>query len=79
MIKQREIMSEQKPLTINQLIKMLKKLEKQAGNLPVMFYVGNCDDNKVYTHLCKEPKEIKIMIDFNREEGDVLRHFALIK
>ena len=33
----------------------------------------------IYTHLCKEPKEIKIMIDFCREEGDVLRKFALIK
>ena len=71
-------MSEQKPLTINQLIKMLKKLGKQAGDLPVMFYTGKCDD-KVYAHLCKEPKDIKIMIDFNREEGDVLRRFALIK
>lgn len=71
-------MSEQNPLTINQLIKMLKKLEKQAGNLPVMFYIGK-DKDKVYAHLCKEPKEIKIMIDFSREEGDVLRRFALIK
>lgn len=71
-------MSEQNPLTINQLIKMLKKLGKQAGDLPVMFYTGKCDD-KVYTHLCKEPKEIKIMIDLSREEGDVLRRFALIK
>lgn len=72
-------MSEQKPLTISELINSLKATKKQYGNLPVMFYIGNCDDNKVYTHLCKEPKEIKIMIDFNREEGDVLRHFALIK
>lgn len=71
-------MSEQKPLTINQLIKMLKKLGKQAGDLPVMFYIGKCDD-KVYAHLCKEPKEIKIMVDFNKEEGEVLRRFALIK
>ena len=68
-------MSEQKPLTINQLIKMLKKLGKQAGDLPVMFYIG--EENGVKQ--CKEPKEIKIMIDFNREEGDVLRKFALIK
>ena len=43
-----------------------------------MFYIGKCDD-KVYTHLCKEPKEIKIMIDLCKEEGDVLRRFALIK
>ena len=43
-----------------------------------MFYIGKCDD-KVCAHLCKEPKEIKIMIDLNREEGDVLRRFALIK
>lgn len=71
-------MSEQNPLTINQLIKMLKKLEKQAGNLPVMFYTGK-EKDKVYTHLCKEPKEIKIMIDFCRDEDDVLRKFALIK
>ena len=71
-------MSEQKPLTINQLIKMLKKLGKQAGDLPVMFYTGKCDD-KVCAHLCKEPRDIKIMIDLNREEGDVLRRFALIK
>lgn len=71
-------MSEQKPLTINQLIKMLKKLGKQAGDLPVMFYTGKNKD-KVYAHLCKEPKDIKIMIDFCRDEGDVLRKFALIK
>lgn len=71
-------MSEQKPLTINQLIKMLKKLGKRAGDLPVMFYIGKCDD-KVYAHLCKELKEIKIMEDRDREEGDVLRRFALIK
>lgn len=71
-------MSEQNPLTISQLIKELNKVKKQAGNLPVKFYIGKCDD-KVYTHLCKEPKEIKIMIDFCREEGHVLRKFALIK
>ena len=71
-------MSEQNPLTINQLIKMLKKLGKEAGDLPVMFYIGKYDD-KVCAHLCKEPKEIKIMIDLNKEEGDVLRRFALIK
>ena len=41
-------MSEQNPLTINQLIKMLKKLGKQAGDLPVMFYTGEEDiqDNR---------------------------------
>ena len=71
-------MSEQNPLTISQLIKVLKEVKKQAGDLPVMFYIGKCDD-KVYAHLCKEPKEIKIMVDFNKEEGDVLRRFALIK
>lgn len=71
-------MSEQNPLTISQLIKVLKEVKKQAGDLPVMFYIGKCDD-KVYAHLCKEPKEIKIMVDLNKEEGDVLRHFALIK
>ena len=71
-------MSEQKPLTINQLIKMLKKLGKEAGDFPVMFYTGE-EKDKVYTHLCKEPRDIKIMIDLNREEGDVLRRFALIK
>lgn len=68
-------MSEQKPLTISQLIKILKEVKKQAGDLPVMFYIG--EENGVKQ--CKEPKEIKIMIDFNREEGDVLRKFALIK
>ena len=68
----------EKPLTISELINTLKATKKQYGNLPVMFYIGKCDD-KVYTHLCKEPKEIKIMIDFSREEGDVLRKFALIK
>ena len=71
-------MSEQNPLTISQLIKVLKKFKKQAGDLPVMFYTGK-DKDKVYTHLCKEPRDIKIMIDLNREEGDVLRKFALIK
>ena len=72
-------MSEQNPLTINQLIKMLKKLGKEAGNLPVMFYTGKGEGNGVYANLCKEPKDIKIMVDLNREEGDVLRRFALIK
>ena len=43
-----------------------------------MFYTGK-EKDKVYTHLCKEPRDIKIMIDFSREEGDVLRKFALIK
>lgn len=71
-------MSEQNPLTISELINSLKATKKQYGNLPVRFYIGKCDD-KVYTHLCKEPRDIKIMIDFSREEGDVLRRFALIK
>ena len=68
-------MSEQKPLTINQLIKMLKKLGKQAGDLPVMFYTG--EENGVKQ--CKEPKDIAIMEDRDREENHVLRRFALIK
>lgn len=68
-------MSEQKPLTINQLIKMLKKLGKQAGDLPVMFYIG--EENGV--NQCKEPKDVVIMIDWGREEDHVLRRFALIK
>ena len=71
-------MSEQNPLTISQLIKVLKEVRRQSGDLPVMFYTEK-DKDKVYTHLCKEPRDIKIMIDFNREEGDVLRKFALIK
>ena len=68
-------MSEQKPLTINQLIKMLKKLGKQGGDLPVMFYIG--EENGVKQ--CKEPKDIAIMEDRDREESHVLRKFALIK
>ena len=68
-------MSEQKLLTINQLIKMLNKLGKQAGDLPVMFYTG--EENGVKQ--CKEPKDIAIMEDRDREEGHVLRKFALIK
>lgn len=72
-------MSEQNPLTISELINALKAAKKQAGNLPIMFYTGKAEENCVYTHLCKEPKEIKIMIDFCRDEGDVLRKFALIK
>lgn len=68
----------EKPLTISELINSLKATKKQYGNLLVMFYTGK-EKDKVYTHLCKEPKEIKIMIDFCREEGDVLRKFALIK
>lgn len=71
-------MSEQNPLTISELINSLKAAKKQYGNLPVMFYTGK-EKDKVYTHLCKEPRDIKIMIDFSREEGDVLRKFALIK
>lgn len=66
----------EKHLTISELINSLKATKKKYGNLPVMFYIGKCDD-KVYAHLCKEPKEIKIMV--NKEEGDVLRRFALIK
>lgn len=72
-------MTEQNPLTISELINALKAAKKQAGNLPIMFYTGKAEENCVYTHLCKEPKEIKIMIDFCRDEGDVLRKFALIK
>ena len=68
-------MSEQKLLKINQLIKMLNKLGKQAGDLPVMFYTG--EENGVKQ--CKEPKDIAIMEDRDREEGHVLRKFALIK
>lgn len=68
-------MSEQKLLTINQLIKMLNKLGKQAGDLPVMFYTG--EENGVKQ--CKEPKDIAIMEDRDKEEGHVLRKFALIK
>ena len=71
-------MSEQNPLTISQLIKALKEVKKQAGNLPVMFYTGK-EKNMVYVNLCKEPKEIKIMEDRDREEDHVLRRFALIK
>lgn len=68
-------MSEQNPLTINQLIKVLKEVKKQAGDLPVMFYLGM--ENGV--NQCKEPKDIAIMEDRDREEGHVLRKFALIK
>ena len=68
-------MSEQNPLTISQLIKVLKEVKKQAGDLPVMFYIG--EENGV-KH-CKEPKDIAIMEDRDREKGDVLRKFALIK
>lgn len=68
----------EKPLTISELINSLKATKKQYGNLPVMFYTGK-DKDKVYTHLCKEPRDIKIMIDFSRDEGDVLHKFALIK
>lgn len=68
----------EKPLTISELIYALKAAKKQFGNLPVMFYTGK-DKDKVYTHLCNEPTEIKIMEDRDREEGHVLRRFALIK
>lgn len=71
-------MSEQNPLTISQLINSLKATKKQYGNLPVMFYTGK-EKDKVYTHLCKEPTEIKIMEDRDREKDHVLRKFALIK
>ena len=68
-------MSEQNPLTISQLIKVLKEVRRQSGDLPVMFYTG--EENGVKQ--CKEPKDIAIMEDQDREEGDVLRKFALIK
>lgn len=68
-------MSEQKPLTISQLIKVLKEVKRQAGDLPVMFYIG--EENGVKQ--CKEPKDIAIMEDQDREKGHVLRRFALIK
>ena len=68
-------MSEQNPLTISQLIKVLKEVKKQAGDLPVMFYIG--EENGVKQ--CKEPKDIAIMEDQGREKGHVLRKFALIK
>lgn len=68
-------MSEQNPLTISQLIKVLKEVKKQVGDLPVMFYTG--EENGVKQ--CKEPKDIAIMEDRDREKGDVLRKFALIK
>ena len=68
-------MSEQKPLTINQLIKVLKEVKKQAGDLPVMFYIG--EENGVKQ--CKEPKDIAIMEDRDREEGHIMHKFALIK
>ena len=71
-------MSEQNPLTISQLIKVLKEVKKQAGDLPVMFYTGK-EKDKVYIHLCKEPKEIKLMENRDIEENHVLRKFALIK
>ena len=68
-------MSEQNPLTISQLIKVLKEVKKQAGDLPVMFYTG--EENGVKQ--CKEPKDIEIMIDWGREENHILHRFALIK
>lgn len=71
-------MTAENPLTISQLIKVLKEVKKQTGNLPVMFYTGK-DKDKVYTHLCKEPKDIVIMEDPDREKSHVLRRFALIK
>ena len=68
-------MSEQNPLTISQLIKLLKEVKKQAGDLPVMFYIG--EENGVKQ--CKEPKDIAIMEDRDREEGHIMHKFALIK
>ncbi len=68
-------MSEQKPLTISQLIKVLKEVKKQAGDLPEMFYTG--EENGIKQ--CKEPKDIAIMVDRNKEESHVMRKFALIK
>ena len=68
-------MSEQNPLTISELINALKTAKKQAGDLPVMFYIG--EENGVKQ--CKEPKDIAIMEDRDREESHVLRKFALIK
>lgn len=68
-------MSEQNPLTISQLIKVLKEVKKQAGDLPVRYYTG--EENGVKQ--CKEPKGIAIMEDQDREKGHVLRKFALIK
>jgi hypothetical protein len=68
-------MSEQNPLTISQLIKVLKEVKKQSGDLPVMFYLGV--ENGV--NQCKEPKDIVIMEDRDREKSHVLRRFALIK
>lgn len=68
-------MSEQNPLTISELINSLKAAKKQYGNLPVMFYTGEENGGKQ----CKEPKDIAIMEDRDREESHVLRRFALIK
>lgn len=68
----------EKPLTISELINSLRAAKKQFGNLPVMFYTG-IDKDKVYTHLCKEPKEIKLMENRDIEENHVLRKFVLIK
>lgn len=68
----------EKPLTISELINSLKATKKQYGNLPVMFYTGK-EKDKVYTHLCKEPEEIKLMENRDREENHFLRKFVLIK
>lgn len=68
----------EKPLTISELINSLKAAKKQFGNLPVMFYTGK-EKDKVYIHLCKEPKEIKLMENRDIEENHVLRKFVLIK
>lgn len=66
------------PLTISELINSLKAAKKEFGNLPVMFYTGK-EKDKVYIHLCKEPKEIKLMENRDIEENHVLRKFVLIK
>lgn len=68
----------EKPLTISELINSLKAAKKQFGNLPVMLYTGK-EKDKVYIHLCKEPKEIKLMENRDIEENHVLRKFVLIK
>lgn len=72
-------MIKQKPLTINELISSLKAAKKQFGNLPVRIYTGKCIENMVYTHLCREPLEIKLMEDREVEENSSLRKFILIR
>lgn len=72
-------MTEQNPLTISELISSLKAAKKQFGNLPVRVYTGKCIENRIYTHLCKEPTEIKLMEDREVEENSSLRKFMLIR